>query len=229
MELGGALEAIRAGIAEACRRVGRDPAEVTLVAATKTVPIEVVRQARELGVEHFGENHAAELSTKASAVEATWHFLGKLQRGTAARVASHASVVHSGEPGGGLERLSGRASRSGRSISCLAQVDFTGWRQGVAPERLEAFLSQARSLPGLVWTGLMTLPPWTGRAEATRPFFEKLRDLRDGLASRFPEIRELSMGMSGDYEVAIEEGATMVRIGTALFGERPRGAIPEEP
>jgi pyridoxal phosphate enzyme (YggS family) len=220
-----ALRTVRANIEAACRRVGRDPREVVLVAVTKTVPAEAVHRARLLGVEHFGENYAAELARKAPLVPATWHFLGKLQRGTAPRVAAHARVVHSGEPGSGLERVARRAAALGRGLRVLAQVDFTGRRQGVSPEEVGGFLRASAGLPAVQWVGLMTLPPWTGDPERARPYFARLRELRDRLRRRWPGLGELSMGMSGDYEVAVEEGATMVRIGTALFGERPAGPV----
>jgi pyridoxal phosphate enzyme (YggS family) len=228
-DVAGAVRSVRAGIEEACRRAGRDPGEVTLVAATKTVPLRVARWAWEAGVEHFGENYARELGAKAPVLPVTWHFLGKLQRGTAARIAECAHVVQSGEPGTGLQRLASRAHRDGKTIRCLAQVDFTGRRQGVESEDLAGFLRAARDLPGVAWIGLMTLPPWTGDPQGSRPYFARLWDLRERLRRHFPEILELSMGMSGDFQVAVEEGATMVRVGTALFGERPRGAAPEEP
>jgi len=154
-------------------------------------------------------------------VPATWHFVGKLQAGTASKVARHADFIHSAEPGHALDLLAGRTMRSGRIIPCLAQVDFTGRRQGVRPEDAEAFLQQAVSIEGIRMIGLMTLPPLTQEPEASRPIFARLRHLRDRLRIPHPELVELSMGMSGDYEVAVEEGATMVRIGTALFGPRP--------
>ena len=216
-----ALKSVRCGIEGACRRAGRDPSEVTLVAATKGVPPIVVRLASELGVADFGENYAKELAAKASEVSATWHFIGRIQRGTAALIGDHASMVHSAEPGEGIVRLGGRAARRNDTIRCLVQVDYTGHRQGVEPEGAEGFVREARAMAGIAVVGLMTLPPLADRPEATRPFFSRLRELRDTLQKRWPEVRELSMGMSADYEVAVEEGATMVRVGTALFGERP--------
>jgi pyridoxal phosphate enzyme (YggS family) len=222
-ELELALRMARRAIAEACARSQRSPDHVTLIAVTKGVPTEVVQVARDLGVENFGENFAGALAEKATHVPARWHFLGKVQRGTAARVVRHAQVIHGGEPGTGLERVARRAESEARVLECLAQVDFTGRRQGVRPEDVVTFLEQGSRLPGLRWVGLMTLPPWTGHAEGARPYFRRLRQLRDDLLTRWPGLRGLSMGMSGDYEVAVEEGATMVRLGTALFGQRPDG------
>jgi pyridoxal phosphate enzyme (YggS family) len=224
-----AVKGVRARIEAACRRSGREPNGVTLVAATKTVPMEAVRSAREAGVEHFAENYVKELAAKAAAVEATWHFVGKLQRGTAARVGDVADYIHSAEPGPGLRKLSSRAASNGRCIPCLVQVDFTGRRQGVAPEDTERLLEETSGMEGIRMVGLMTLPPPpdpgpADPAEAARPYFARLRELRDELRSRWPAVEELSMGMSADYEVAVEEGATMVRVGTALFGDRPEGS-----
>ena len=215
------VEEVRRRIAEACAASGRDPAGVRLVAVTKTVPEAVVRRAFSAGIEDLGENYASELARKARRVPARWHFLGKLQAGTSARVAAAADVIHSAEPGGGLEAVARRGAARGRTIECLVQVDFTGGRQGVDPEEVEAFMQRASALPSLRFVGLMTLPPLGPDSEAARPYFARLRDIRDRLRERFPDMVELSMGMSDDFPVAVEEGATMVRVGTALFGARP--------
>ncbi|HXF57635.1 MAG TPA: YggS family pyridoxal phosphate-dependent enzyme [Actinomycetota bacterium] len=220
-----AVREVRASIEEACRRVGRRPEEVRLVAVTKGVPVLRVREALAAGVEDFGENYASELAAKAALVpEAVWHFIGRLQTGTAPRVADHARWVHSAEPERALERVARRVARAGGELRCLVQVDFTGRRQGVRPDDVEAAVEALAGLSAVRVVGLMTLPPWEGTAEGSRPYFRALRELRDRLRERWPELRELSMGMSGDYEVAVEEGATMVRIGTALFGPRPAPA-----
>jgi pyridoxal phosphate enzyme (YggS family) len=214
---------VRRRIAEACRRAGRDPSSVTLVGATKSVPVARIRAAWDAGVLDFGENYAVELAEKAPQVPATWHFFGKLQRGTAAAVARHADVVHSAEPGEALARVAARAVREGKILRTLIQVDFTGRRQGVAPDDLPPFVEEVLRLPGLRLCGLMTLPPPAPDPEAARPFFAQLRAMVEGLRADAPDLVELSMGMSLDYEVAVGEGATMVRVGTALFGPRPPG------
>ena len=217
-----ALAAVRARIAAAARRAGRAPEEVLLVGVSKTVPLERVVAMAEAGLEDLGENHAVEMHRKAEALpNVRWHFLGKLQRGTVRHVADVAAVVHSGEPGGALDALARRAEAGGRTLDVLAQVDFTGQRQGVDPADLEAFVERLHGMAGLRPVGLMTVPPLTATPEEARPYFERLRALREGLSERWPDLRALSMGMSGDYEVAVEEGATMVRVGTALFGKRP--------
>jgi pyridoxal phosphate enzyme (YggS family) len=225
-ELAENVERVRERMVRACERSGRTPDAVTLVAVTKTFPVEVVQRAARIGLRDFGENHANDLAEKAKAVPARWHFLGKLQAGTAPRVADHAAVIHSAEPGRALERVANRAARTGRTIETLLQVDFSGERQGVGPDRVEQAAEAVGSLDGVELVGLMTLPPLTSDLEATRGFFRTLRRLRDGLRERLPQLCELSMGMSGDFECAIEEGATMVRVGTALFGVRPRGGEP---
>jgi pyridoxal phosphate enzyme (YggS family) len=219
-----AVALVREGIAAACARAGRASTEVRLLAVTKTVPIEAIRATVAAGVLDLAENHAKDLAEKAHAISATWHFLGKLQSGTASKVAEAAQMIHSGEPGRALQRLARRAAELGRSLDCLAQVDFTGRRQGVEPPDLASFLEDAGQLQGVRVVGLMTVPPLTPEPEGARAYFARLRQLRDGLRDSMPELVELSMGMSRDYTVAVEEGATMVRVGTALFGPRPERA-----
>jgi PLP dependent protein len=220
------MHAVRSQIASACLRAHRDPDGVLLVAVTKTVAIEDIERARDAGIREFAENYANELATKAPHVEATWHFIGKVQRGNVPRIVEHAQVVHSIEPGRSLQRLAARAASESRVLRTLLQVDFTGRRRGVSPEDAGAAARACSSLQGTRLVGLMTLPPWTGDPEAARPYFARLRALRDQIRQDHPEVVELSMGMSGDYEVAVEEGATMVRVGTALFGPRPTTRMP---
>ena len=213
---------IRAGIAEACERVGRDPASVTIVAASKTVPAEVMRWAHEEGVNDFGENYVKELQARHIELPGVrWHFVGTLQTNTVHHVARLAEVVHTVEPGNAWRRLARRAAATRRTIPVLIEVDFTGHRTGVAPEELPAFADDVATTEGVRLVGLMTLPPLPAVPEEARPFLRRLRDLRHDLVSGHPEAVELSMGMSLDYGIAVEEGATIVRIGTALFGERP--------
>jgi pyridoxal phosphate enzyme (YggS family) len=217
-----AIDDVRSRIADACDRGGRQPKDVVLVAVTKKVPPEAVASALRGGIKDFGENYASELSVKAPQIAATWHFLGALQRGTAGRVSGHADVIHSVAPGDALPRVARRAAEAGKTIRCLVQIDFIGARQGSTPGEAEGVVANMVSLAGVEIVGLMTIPPLAGSAEAARPYFAGLRALRDRLGERWPQIRELSMGMSADYEVAVEEGATMVRVGTALFGPRPQ-------
>jgi pyridoxal phosphate enzyme (YggS family) len=216
------LGRIRGRIVAACRRSGRDPDGVRLVAATKTVPPQPIGWALELGIEDFGENYVQELVAKHTALGGgRWHYVGTLQSHTAARVADHADVVHSLVPGRAAGRLARRARRRPAPLPALVQVDMAGGRHGVGEDEVPEAVAEASSLEGIEVTGLTILPPPPAGAEDSRPYFRRLRELRDGLARQHPGLRELSMGMSDDYEVAVEEGASMVRIGTALFGSRP--------
>jgi pyridoxal phosphate enzyme (YggS family) len=215
------LGAIGAGIDRACARVGRDPSSVVLVAASKTVPVDLIGWARDAGVTDFGENYAKELREKRSAApEARWHFIGTLQTNTAHHVAALADVVQTIAGGRAMERLARRAAEAGRRIDVLIEVDLTGERTGVTGDEAPDLADRVASVEGLRLIGLMTLPPMPERPEDARPFFVRLRELRDRIRERHPEVLELSMGMSLDYHVAVEEGATMVRVGTALFGPR---------
>jgi pyridoxal phosphate enzyme (YggS family) len=216
------LARVREGIAAAAARAGRSATEVTLVAAGKTVPPERLRVAAEAGVTDVGENYARELRQKVDLVPGVrWHYLGALQSGTAREVADLADVVETVAGERATRRLARRAASSGRTLEALIEVDLTGERPGVAPEDLPAFADLVVGLEGLELTGLMTLPPIPRDPEDARPWFARLRELRDTLRRTHPDVLELSMGMSLDYQVAVEEGATMVRVGTALFGDRP--------
>ena len=215
------LREIHRRIEQACERVGRDPSGVRLVAAGKTVPVELLAWAVQAGARDIGENYVKELLEKRRALMGvTWHYVGALQSHTAHRVAEGADVVHTLQPGRATARLARRAVEGGRTISCLIQVDFTGERAGTPPEGLAAFADEACELDGIEVTGLMTLPPMPKVPEDARSYHRRLREMRDQLRERHPGIVELSSGMSLDYDLAVEEGATMVRIGTALFGER---------
>jgi len=223
-ELARNLERVRAGIARAAERAGRDPSAVTMVAVAKGQPAGAIRLAAGAGLADIGENYVNELEAKREDlgdVALRWHFVGSLQSSTAHRVADLADVVHSVGSMHAAERLGGRAAREGRRIPVLLQVDFSGSRNGVPPEEAAGAADRLRDTAGLDLRGLMTLPPFADDPEAARPFFRRLRALRDEAAEGPGDLPELSMGMSGDYEVAVEEGATMVRIGTALFGARP--------
>jgi pyridoxal phosphate enzyme (YggS family) len=224
------VEAVVSGIAEAASRVGRDPREVSLIAVTKTVDIERIRWAVDAGVQALGENYVRDLRQKHDAISAvSWHYIGTLQSSTAHQVADHADVVQTVAGERAARRLAGRAVRSERSIDALIEVDLTDGRAGVRPEELPAFADLVGSLEGLRLVGLMTVPPIPADAEDSRPFFAELRQLREALQERHPDVLESSMGMSLDYGVAVEEGATMVRIGTALFGPRATGPNDRRP
>jgi PLP dependent protein len=215
------LARVRARIEAACLGSGRRPEEVRLVGVTKGVPPEAVAAAARAGLTELGENYVQDLiSKRAAAGGARWHFIGRLQRNKVRRVAEYADVVHTLEPGAATERLAGVLAEASRPVDCLVEVDFTGRRVGVEPAGLDAFVESLVEERGVPVRGLMTVPP---PDTDPRPWFARLRGLADRLAERFDGVRELSMGMSADLEAAVEEGATMVRVGTAIFGPRRRG------
>jgi pyridoxal phosphate enzyme (YggS family) len=202
-------------MAAACARAGRDPASVKLIAVGKTKPIDLLREARAAGQTIFGENYAQELREKADALPgAEWHFIGALQTNKAKLVVGRATLIHTCDRIGLAQELSKRAKAAGLTQRVLLEVNVGREPQkaGVLPEEAPALLDQVRALAALACEGLMCIPPAEGDA---RRDFRSLRQLAESLG-----LRELSMGMTADYETAIEEGATLVRVGTAIFGER---------
>jgi pyridoxal phosphate enzyme (YggS family) len=218
-ELQRGVAEVRKRIDAASARAGRRPEEVRLIGVTKKVPPEMVRRAAEAGLTEFGENYVQELAQKRKAApDATWHFIGRLQGNKVQKVLDTADLVQTVEPGRAADRLATLAAEGGRSISCLVEIDFSGSRVGASPGEAETFVERLQALPGIDCRGLMTVAPL---GEDPRRSFGALRELRDRLLDRFPGVIELSMGMSEDLEAAVEEGATMVRVGTAIFGPRP--------
>ncbi len=213
-----AIAGVRGRVASGCDRAGRPPEEVRLIGVTKGVPGAMVAQAARAGLGEFGENYVQELVTKRELVpDAAWHFIGRLQHNKVRRLLDAVDVVHTLEPGRAAERLAHLAEERGRPVDCLVEVDFSGGRVGVAAEAAEAFVERMVRTSGVRVRGLMTVAPL---GEDPRPAFVKLRELRDRLGERYRDVRELSMGMSTDLEAAVEEGATMVRVGAAIFGPR---------
>lgn len=232
------LMAQRKRIAEAARRAGRDPADVRLIAVSKTQPAEALRAAYRAGQRDFGENYVQELTAKAAALadlpDLRFHLIGHLQRNKARSVAGLVSAVHSTDSLRLAQELGKRAAAAGvppqrrwrpdddERLPVLAEVNVAGepGKSGCRPEELEDLLSAIEAEPALRLAGLMTVPPYSDDPELARPHFERLAALRtaQGGEERLPE---LSIGMSHDVEVAIACGATCVRIGTALFGPRP--------
>jgi pyridoxal phosphate enzyme (YggS family) len=209
------LAHVRGRMAAACARARRDPASVKLIAVGKTKPIEMLREARAAGQAIFGENYAQELREKADALPgAEWHFIGALQTNKAKLVVGRAALIHTCDRIGLAQELSKRAKVAGLTQRVLLEVNVGREPQkaGVLPEEAAALLDQVRALPALACEGLMCIPPAEGDA---RGHFRSLRQLAERLG-----LPELSMGMTADYEAAIEEGATLVRVGTAIFGER---------
>lgn len=218
------LRAVRGRIADAARAAGRDPRAVTLVAVSKTKPVEAIREAYAAGQRAFGENYAQELVTKAEALadlrDLEWHFIGHLQSNKARLVARVAHVVHTVDSRSLGEELGRRALAAQRPpLPVLLEVNVgrEAQKHGAAPEDLGALLEAVRGVPHLRVRGLMTLPP-DDDAGAARAFDDlaALRDAHGGAAA----LPDLSMGMSGDLELAVARGATLVRVGTAIFGAR---------
>jgi hypothetical protein len=229
-ELQSRIAAVQERIAAAARRAGRDPAEVTLVAVSKTHSPEEVAAAYAAGLRVFGENRVEEAAPKAEAVARlvapavlpAWHLIGHLQSRKADEVLPWASMVHSVDS----VKLAQRLSRlvTAEKLPILLEVNVSGEasKYGFRPEELPAAVEAIASLPGLALQGLMTMAPIAADPEDVRPVFAALRALRDKLTRSYPTLdwRHLSMGMTDDFEVAIEEGATLVRVGRAIFGER---------
>lgn len=216
------LESVRERIGHAATRAGRDSREVTLVAVSKGRPLEMIHEAAQAGQRVFGENRAQELRDKIDrlAVDLEWHFIGHLQRNKVNMVIGKAALVHSVDSRRLLEAVAFRAEELEIVQDILLQVNVSGEesKYGMEEEGMEGMLEAALALPAVRVRGLMTIAPLEAE-EKTRPCFRRLRELRDALARDFSplDLGILSMGMTQDFEVALEEGANMVRIGTAIF------------
>jgi pyridoxal phosphate enzyme (YggS family) len=233
-DVAAALAALRARIVAAAQRAGRDPAQIVLVGVAKGQPASRVAEAVAAGLAHVGESFAQEAREEIPRIGAQlarrgvapprWHFVGRLQRNKARLVAALFECVESLDRADLARELSARAAALGRTLEVLLQVNISGERQkgGAAPEALAELLGLCATLPALRVAGLMAVPAASEDAETARPAFARLRALREELraAPGGEQLRELSMGMSADFEVAIEEGATRVRVGSALFGPR---------
>lgn len=224
--IAGRLGAVRAAIDEAARRAGRDPASVRLVAVSKKQPASAVEAAYAAGQRDFGENYVQELCAKAAILgdrpDLRWHAIGALQRNKVKDVVRVAHVVHTVDRADLAREIAKRAQAAGRAVDVLIEVDLAGEAQkaGCAPAEVPA-LVQSCAEAGLRVVGLMAIPPASDDPEASRPHFARLRTLQAELVQAgHPTVHELSMGMSHDFSIAIEEGATIVRVGTAIFGAR---------
>lgn len=219
------LAELKERIAQACARVGRDPQEVTVVAVTKYVGVEETKSLIEAGQYDLGENRIQVAAPKLEAIPETagvrWHFIGHLQTNKVKEVLGRFFMIHSLDRPSLAQEIDKRALAAGLTVPCLIQVNVSGEESkgGFSPAELADFLLVAREMLGIEVRGLMTMAPIASDGEAVRSVFRQLRELRDDLLTRGilpPTAKELSMGMSGDYEVAVEEGATIVRIGSAL-------------
>lgn len=221
------LAAVRARVDGAARAAGRRPEDVRIVGVTKTWPAEVAAAAAAAGLADLGENRTSELVAKAAAVPSVrWHLVGRLQRNKVRDVVGHGWLLHAVDRPGLVDAVADRAEALGVVQDVLVQVNVAGdpAKAGCDLADLEDLVTYADARTGLRVVGLMTVPPLPPAGEdpatAAAPWFARLRGARDALRERFPGLEELSMGMSDDLEAAVEEGATMIRVGTALFGPR---------
>jgi hypothetical protein len=221
---------VRERIAVACARVGRSPNDLRLMAVSKMHPASAIREAFAAGVTLFGENRVQEFAEKQpqlGGIAAEFHLIGHLQSNKAAKAAELFGAVDSVDSLRLAERLNSTAEKLGKTLTVLLEINVGGEaaKSGFAPDSTELtdVLAKAEEFRNLQIRGFMTIPPHTEDPNGARPYFRTLSELRDGLSKRFPQanLHDLSMGMSHDYEIAIEEGSTCVRVGTAIFGERP--------
>lgn len=214
-------------ITAACRRSGRDRSEVTLIAVSKTKPVSMLEAAYDAGIREYGENKVQELCEKYEVLppDIHWHFIGHLQRNKVKYIVDKATLIHSVDSVRLAEEISKEAQKKGVQVNILIQVNVAGedTKFGLASEEAEETIRIISKLPGIHICGLMTIAPFVDNPEDNRAIFSKLKqlsvDIRDKNIDNI-DMNILSMGMTGDYEVAIEEGATIVRVGTGIFGER---------
>ena len=216
---------VKERIADAATRVGRDPAQITLIAVSKTVETERIREAIAAGITTFGENYVQEARTKIDEIGQTglqWHFIGHLQTNKAKYAVRLFDLIHAVDSSKVAKELDKRAAASGKVMDCLIEVNISQEESkfGITSEYTRALAQEMTKLKNISLKGLMTMPPYFDDPEPSRPYFIALRKLQEKIGQDGIPLPELSMGMSTDFEVAIEEGATMVRVGTAIFGER---------
>jgi PLP dependent protein len=229
MDLEASIKSVQQRIEAACARAGREPSSVALVAVTKTQPPEVVCAAASLGLSLFGENKVQEARAKIPQCPGRlhWHMVGHLQTNKCRDAVGLFGMIQSVDSLHLAAELNRRAEQAAKTMPILLEVNAVGEasKYGCSPEQLLADLKSINALPRLEVHGLMTVPPWTPDPEKVRPVFRHMRELKERCEQLLgAPLPHLSMGMTGDFEVAIEEGATMVRIGTALFGARPKAA-----
>ncbi len=221
------LRSVEERIRAACARAGRDRSEVRLICVTKTKPVEMLEEAYAAGERLFGENRVQEIVRKKPLLPADidWHMIGHLQKNKVRQVIDKAVMIHSVDSLALAETISKEAVRAGLVMPVLIEVNAAGEESkfGVAPEETEDLVRAMAALPGIRVSGLMTIAPYTEDPETNRPYFRHLRNLSVDIKSKSIDnvnMSVLSMGMTGDFEVAIEEGATHIRVGTGIFGER---------
>ena len=221
------LQEVRKNIEEACKRAGRDPEEVTLIAVSKTKPVEMMREAMAIGQVDFGENKVQEIVRKSGEITegVRWHMIGHLQRNKVKQVVGLADLIHSVDSLRLAETISNEAVKKEIQVPILIEVNVAeeDSKFGITCEETLELVRQIAALPNLKVKGLMTIAPYVEDPEENRPVFQRLKQLSVDIASKNIDnvsMNALSMGMTGDYQVAVEEGATLVRVGTGIFGER---------
>ncbi len=225
MDIAQNIQRVKERIASACRRADRDPREVLLLAVTKTVSPERIREAMAAGLTHFGENYVQEARSKIEGLgKGFWHLIGHLQRNKVKQAVRLFSMVETLDSLELAQELNRQAREQGKVLKVLIQVNEAGeaTKSGLPPEQVPLILENSPAWSALTIEGVMTIPPLDPDPERSRPWFRSLRLWRDRWQERFPhlELKHLSMGMSHDLEPAVEEGATIVRVGTAIFGGR---------
>lgn len=227
MSIAANLERLRNEIADTCARAHRDPSTVALMAVSKMHPAEAILEAHAAGQRLFGENRVQEFAAKLPLVTAlpnpcTFHLIGPLQNNKTSKAAELFHAIDTLDSLKTAERLQSAAVALHKTIPVLIEVKLSpeDTKHGIAPQNLPALLHAVTTLDHLKIDGLMTVPPWSEEPETARPYFQKLRRLRDELQPNYPTLNDLSMGMSNDFRVAIEEGSTTLRIGTTIFGKR---------
>lgn len=222
------MELVQKKIENACRKAGREASEVTLIAVSKTKPVELLREAYDAGARDFGENKVQELLDKIPQMpsDIRWHMIGHLQRNKVKYIVDKVYLIHSVDSLRLAEEISREAVKRGITVNILVEVNVAleESKFGVAPKQAQELVSEIARLPGICIKGLMTIAPYVENAEENRKYFQKLKQLSVDIVSKNTDNRSigsvLSMGMTGDYTVAVEEGATYVRVGTGIFGER---------
>ena len=219
------LSQVRERMERAAARVGRDPSGIRLIAVTKTVPIERIKEAHDAGAAIFGENYIQEARDKIAAIEQAgiqWHFIGHLQTNKAKYAVKLFDTIHSVDSIKLARELDTRASAAGKRVDCLIEVNLSGEASkfGISKEQAPELAHEMTGLNNISLRGLMTMPPYFDDPELSRPYCIALRRLKETIERTNIPLQELSMGMTTDFETAIEEGATMIRVGRAIFGER---------
>ena len=221
------LAAVEERILNACKKAGRNREDVRLISVSKTKPVGLLMEAYDAGARDFGENKVQEILQKAPLMpdDVRWHMIGHLQTNKVRQLIPHAAMIHSIDSEKLARAVSAEAEKAGRRIPVLVEVNMAGEESkfGLSPEETEDFVRSIAPLPGIAVKGLMTIAPFTEDPETNRPYFAALKELCldiDRKSINNVDMYELSMGMTGDFEVAVEEGATFIRVGTGIFGER---------